>query len=153
MAFFGFTKLTSGCLTYWHRPPTPAASGSDQPPVVFCHGLGVGVISYITVVQSLVCKGPGRRLIMVELPHISMRPVETQASPRELVASIADMLAAHACLPVGAHFVGHSFGSVVCAWVARQAPHLACRMTFLDPVCFLLCKHDVVRSCVWFPSR
>ena len=112
MAFFGFTKLTSGCLTYWHRPPTPAASGSDQPPVVFCHGLGVGVISYITVVQSLVCKGPGRRLIMVELPHISMRPVETQASPRELVASIADMLGAHACLPVGAHFVGHSFGSV-----------------------------------------
>ena len=53
------------------------------------------------------------------------------------------MLAAHRCMPGGVHFIGHSFGSIVCAWVMRIQPELACRMTFLDPVCFLLCKHDV----------
>jgi hypothetical protein len=33
-------------------------------------------------------RAPRRRIILVSLPHISMRPVETQASPRELVTSI-----------------------------------------------------------------
>lgn len=154
MGWLGFTRLTNGCLTYWHRPPShsPDTQGHPDPPLdptpplvplVFCHGLGVGVVSYITLVKDLVRRCPHRELFMVELPHISMRPVEAQASPTELVTSIRDLLAAHRCLPRGAHFVGHSFGSIVLTWVTRIAPELACRLTFLDPVCFLLCKHDV----------
>ena len=62
---------------------------------------------------------------------------------------IGTLLAAHGCLPAGAHFVGHSFGSIVCAWVARFSPNLACRMTFLDPVCtlwvYLYFKHGEIK--------
>jgi hypothetical protein len=46
--------------------------------------------------------------------------VETQASPTEFVTSLLDMLAAHDCLRGGAHFVGHSFGSVVLTWVQQN---------------------------------
>jgi hypothetical protein len=59
---------------------------------VFCHGLGIGVLSYITLIRDL-CQyeGINRRIIFVSLPHISMRPVETQASPRELVTRYASL--------------------------------------------------------------
>eukprot|EP00913_Durusdinium_trenchii_P006896 g6487.t1 len=42
-----------------------------------------------------------------------------------------------------AHFVGHSFGSIVVAWMCRNAKETVSVATFLDPVCFLLIKPDV----------
>jgi len=48
-----------------------------------------------------------------------------------------------------AHFIGHSFGSVVMAWVTKQSPELIRRATYLDPVVFLLCKSDVAYNFVY----
>ncbi|CAJ1450001.1 unnamed protein product, partial [Effrenium voratum] len=39
-----------------------------------------------------------------------------------------------------AHFVGHSFGAFVVAWVLRYARHVVERTTLIDPVCFLVLK-------------
>jgi len=146
--FFGFEKHTSGCLTYWYRPPggdeeSEPVGGTTDEPLVLCHGLGIGVLSYVTLVNDLLSNPKQSRssMFMVELPHISMRPVETQASPRELCTCIEDLLTAHG--KTTAHFVGHSFGTLVLTWIARHTPHVVSRFTFLDPVCFLLCKHDV----------
>ena len=146
MRWYGFVKHTSGCLTYWYRPPDTnnnTTNNSEDKPIVFCHGLGIGVLSYVTLVNELLSNSKQRSnsLFMVELPHISMRPVEVQASPRELVTCIEDLLAAH-CHQT-AHFVGHSFGTLVLTWVAKHSPKIVSKFTFLDPVCFLLCKHDV----------
>jgi pimeloyl-ACP methyl ester carboxylesterase len=44
---------------------------------------------------------------------------------------------------VCAHFIGHSFGTVVCAWVVRQAPEMVAAVTLIDPIPFLLNKADV----------
>jgi hypothetical protein len=49
---FGFEKRKSGCLTYWHRNPSHA-DGDGGPPIVFCHGLGIGVLSYVTVIREV----------------------------------------------------------------------------------------------------
>ena len=140
--WFGFVKHTSGCLTYWHRPGDGGHNDDDKP-IVFCHGLGIGVLSYATVVAELLANPRQRQvsLFMVELPHIAMRPVEAQASPRELVVCIEDLLHVHRYEQ--AHFVGHSFGTLVLTWVAKHKLSMVSRFTFLDPVCFLLCKHDV----------
>lgn len=128
------------------------ADRASELPIVFCHGLGIGNLLYITFIQELVRRAPSRRVLLVELPHISMRPVEVQASPKELVTCILDMLAAHNCMG-GVHFVGHSFGSVVLAWVVRQAPSVCCLLTFMDPVCFLLCKHDVAYNFLYADDK
>jgi pimeloyl-ACP methyl ester carboxylesterase len=100
-------------------------------------------LSYATVVAELLANPRQRQvsLFMVELPHIAMRPVEAQASPRELVVCIEDLLHVHRYEQ--AHFVGHSFGTLVLTWVAKHKLSMVSRFTFLDPVCFLLCKHDV----------
>lgn len=42
-----------------------------------------------------------------------------------------------------AHFVGHSFGSIVVAWMVLLQPACVSYATFIDPVCFLLAKYDV----------
>ena len=144
--WYGFQKLKSGSLTYWYRGRSPSdgdPAACEDPPIVFCHGLGIGTLSYVSLIHAITQRQPHRTLIMIELPHISMRPVENQASPTELVTAISNLLQAHRCLPGGAHFVGHSFGSLVLAWIARFRPDMACQFTFCDPVCFLLCKHDV----------
>jgi len=138
MYAMGFIKLRSGSLTYWYR----AGKGSTKLPLFFCHGLGVGVFSYAPVIAALVKGDPSRCILCIELGHISMRPVETQAGPTELVNSIQNLLRAHDVSKI--HLVGHSFGTIVCAWLVRFAPkHLIHRITFLDPVCWLLCKHDI----------
>mmetsp|Transcript_51586 Transcript_51586/g.111887 ORF Transcript_51586/g.111887 Transcript_51586/m.111887 type:complete len:196 (+) Transcript_51586:2-589(+) len=70
-----------------------------------------------------------------------MRIHEDVPSSLEMVACLSDMLASWE-VPC-AHFVGHSFGSLLLAWMARQAKHLVSMLTFIDPVCFLLIKPDV----------
>ena len=34
----------------------------------------------------------------------------------------------------GAHFIGHSFGTIVLSWVMNQRPELVSFASFLDPV-------------------
>ena len=50
MRRFGFEKLWSGYLEYWHRPPLAPADG---PPIVICHGLGIGVLNHAVMLREL----------------------------------------------------------------------------------------------------
>lgn len=59
------------------------------------------------------------------------RSVELEVSTRHSVGSS------------GAHFIGHSFGTIVLAWLVNKRPDLVKHATFLDPVCFLLMKPDI----------
>ena len=142
MSWLSFTKHSSGSLKYWHR-----AGCADRSPLVFCHGLGVGVLPYWPLLQLLITSGHAGAIFCVELPHISMRIKSAVPSASELVANIADMMAAWGveC----AHFMGHSFGSVVIAWVTHRRRELVSRATFIDPVVFLLCKSDVAYNFVY----
>ena len=97
---------------------------------------------------------------IVVLPFIGMRMVEEVPTARELTLQIASMLRYHGYDTIdrenesmdsegvngrgggergaskgGAHFVSHSFGTVILAYVLRFEPFLVARATFLDPVC------------------
>mmetsp|Transcript_132606 Transcript_132606/g.296538 ORF Transcript_132606/g.296538 Transcript_132606/m.296538 type:complete len:715 (+) Transcript_132606:80-2224(+) len=157
----GFTEHWSGTLAYWHRPapadnasPTGPSASSSRPvrgesfkdggqlaPIVFCHGIGVNILPYRPFLNELLERYPERSFFIISLPHISMRIKEEVPSSTEMVATLSDMLASWGF--DSAHFVGHSFGSLPLAWMARKAPHMVSMMTFIDPVCFLLIKPDV----------
>ncbi|CAE8642512.1 unnamed protein product [Polarella glacialis] len=143
----GFGPHWSGTLHYWHRPPTSppvsdaAATRARAAPIVFCHGIGVNVLPYRPFLNEMLERFPDRSFFLISLPHISMRIKEEVPSNTEMVACLSDMLATWG-FP-SAHFVGHSFGSLPLAWMARKAPNLVSAMTFMDPVCFLLVKPDV----------
>lgn len=68
-------------------------------------------------------------------------------SPMERAESMTAMLGGR-----GAHFVGHSLGSVVISWVMRLAPEGVVKAaTFIDPVCFLLFHSSVAANFVYRP--
>eukprot|EP00931_Biecheleriopsis_adriatica_P041820 TRINITY_DN23858_c0_g1_i1.p1 TRINITY_DN23858_c0_g1~~TRINITY_DN23858_c0_g1_i1.p1 ORF type:complete len:687 (-),score=135.67 TRINITY_DN23858_c0_g1_i1:30-1940(-) len=138
----GFNSHWSGTLHYWHRPGRAEASAKKvMPPIVFCHGIGVNVLPYRPLLNKMLDRFPERSFFLISLPHISMRIKEEVPSSTEMVACLSDMLATWGF--TSAHFVGHSFGSLPLAWMARKAPNLVSAMTFMDPVCFLLVKPDV----------
>ncbi|CAK9089763.1 unnamed protein product [Durusdinium trenchii] len=135
----GFRRHRSGTLWYWLRR---GRGKSSQPPIVFCHGVGVNLLPYVHFITELLRQMPkGKDIFLVSLPHISMRIKEDVPSSTEMVACLRDMLLSwdHTF----AHFVGHSFGSIVVAWMCRNAKETVSVATFLDPVCFLLIKPDV----------
>jgi len=142
----GFKPLFSGTLMYWHRQGKASAENGEagakeDMPIVFCHGIGVNLLPYKPFIDELLRRMPDRSFFFISLPHISMRIKEEVPSSSEMVACISDMLASWGFHK--AHFVGHSFGSLPMAWMARKAPSFVGMMTFMDPVCFLLVKPDV----------
>ncbi|CAK0858822.1 unnamed protein product [Prorocentrum cordatum] len=59
----------------------------------------------------------------------------------------------HAWGFASAHFIGHSFGTVVMAWVTKLYPAIICRASFLDPVVFLLCVPHMVYKFLYKEPR
>jgi len=154
----GFEKFTSGVISYWHRPAQLAAasaqsslerprsplSGGGRAPIVFCHGLGIGVLAYVDFVLEL--GSSGSEMFLLDMKHISLRQNVDIPSSRETVACVVDMLAAWGHSE--AHFVGHSFGTVVVSWILRNS-RVALSVSLLDPICFLLFKHDIVTNALY----
>jgi len=157
----GFKQYKSGTLSYWHcvaSNPEPSVSESDsgsessegshcRVPIVFVHGLGINLLPYYLFISDLVQMAAGRTILLVSLPHISMRLQEHGPSSAEMVACLSDMLASWGFS--AAHFIGHSFGSLPLAWMVRRAPSLVNMATFIDPVCFLIIKPDVCYNFIY----
>lgn len=147
----GFTRYSSGTLTYWHH--LPGWSENHDPtaprgqPIVFIHGLGINILPYYSLVAELLKMAGDRPVFLVSLPHISMRLQSNVPSCTEMVACLSDMLAGwgHS----SAHFVGHSFGTLPLAWMVRLAPSRVSMVTFIDPVCFLIIKPDVCYNFIY----
>jgi len=140
----GFVQHKSGSLTYWRRPGLQRNGAETPPPMVFCHGIGVSVLPYVHMLEDIVqwnefaCQ---REIFLVSIPHIAMRIKEDCHSMSEMVSCISDMMVSWN-VPA-AHFVGHSFGTVVVTWMIKAAPERVLACTLMDPVCFLLVKPDV----------
>jgi len=152
LASFGFHRYRSGTLKYWCRPSALRSSstgdgGIELPPFVICPGIGVDAIQYVPLIMKVLEIAAGRAIFIVSLPHLTMQLKEDVPSSAEMVPCISDMLASWGYS--SAHFIGHSFGSILMAWVARRAPSLVSMATFIDPVCFLLIKPDVCYNFVY----
>ncbi|CAD7929131.1 unnamed protein product [Amoebophrya sp. A120] len=108
-------------------------------PLVLCHGLGVGLVGYGTMVRGMVeTFGEEYDLFVLSEPWVSMRVYDAVPTGREVALAIMHVLDFHGYQ--SAHFVGHSYGTAICSWCVKHAPSMVKKLTLLDPVCFQTLK-------------
>jgi pimeloyl-ACP methyl ester carboxylesterase len=137
----GFTRLSMGPVAYYFHP---GASNNDETmddgntPIVFVHGIGIGLIVYLPLIDQLL--KTGRPIFCPEIPYVSgFRPWQSPNSilPPAVVCSIlTEMLAKHGHWK--GSFCGHSYGTTWLSYMCKYAPHAIVAACFLDPVCFCL---------------
>lgn len=138
--FSGFTHFKAGFCHYYYRAPLEAPKPGEQKlmPLVFIHGLGFGPVAWYSTgfLQTILggLQGNRRQVIVLSFPHIQMRPGWENHCPStdEMVATLTMILHAHKAM--GAHFIGHSMGTIICAWFASRTNFVKA-LTLIDPVC------------------
>lgn len=133
---------------------TSSSQSQLEPPLVFVHGVGIGVAGYLPFLLQLkkrlhryVCNGieHHRTILLLELPHVSMR-LDVDIVPRmDEIAECTAIAMARLNLPA-ALWVAHSLGTFVFAAINRLQPQLVAGVVMIDPVCFLLYEADLLRN-------
>ncbi|EJP61372.1 uncharacterized protein BBA_09668 [Beauveria bassiana ARSEF 2860] len=142
---FSSYRSPAESLTYWHRPHT----SKTRLPVLFIHGIGIGLYPYIDFLADINASGAKRSLdgqlgiIAIEIMSVSSRITAEAMSKEQICNEICHILEAHGwdkCV-----LVSHSYGSVVAAHLLRS-PKIVQKIgpvLFVDPVSFLLHLPDV----------
>lgn len=139
MRMRGFQRLRVGPVTYYYHPGTNTqrSNGENENeenesiPVVFCHGIGLGVIFYMALVDEMLKLG--RPLIFPEISYVSgFRPWQGPncvLPPAAVTSTLMSILACHGYAR-GA-FMGHSYGtSWVSFMVCQQCSRLSVYVLF-----------------------
>jgi len=146
MKLRGFRRLRVGPISYYYHPGKSQIfernnsenEEADRVPIVFCHGIGVGLIFYMTLIDELMTLD--RPLILPEIPYVSgFRPWQGPncvLPPAAVTSSLMSILACHGHSR-GA-FIGHSYGTAWVSFMCKYAPSAVAAVLFLDPVCFCL---------------
>ncbi|KAI5802796.1 Alpha/Beta hydrolase protein [Pyronema domesticum] len=127
-------------LSYWfkpHRSPTSL-------PVVFLHGLGVGLYPYVPFLGELSASlGPDTGLIVIEIMPISTRICHDPTSIPEFNRQILQILSFHGIDKF--ILAGHSYGTILSTHLLAH-PHIREKIegvVLIDPISFLLHLPDV----------
>jgi len=155
----GFIHYKAGICSYYYRPPRVeedpkgAKPGPQNKlmPLVFLHGLGFGPTAWYlsgflqTILDGL--QGDRRQIIVVSFPHMQMRPSWEVHCPTtdELVTTLTMILHAHKA--TGAHFIGHSFGTIIAGWFASRTNFVKA-ITLIDPVCVLSLDTNIIMKII-----
>ncbi|ROV95916.1 hypothetical protein VSDG_05125 [Cytospora chrysosperma] len=129
-------------LSYWYRGPQRADPSSPTTlPVVFLHGIGIGLYPYVPFLSSL----PSTSAVLaVEILPISMRLTKTNILARpDFIRHLKKILQHHGIDDFV--LIGHSYGTVLATHVLHD-PDLGARakgVLLVDPVTLLLHLPDV----------
>ncbi|KUI70749.1 hypothetical protein VM1G_05673 [Cytospora mali] len=128
-------------LSYWYRGPQCADSSSTTLPVVFLHGIGIGLYPYVPFLSSL----PSTSAVLaLEILPISMRLTKTNILARpDFLRHLKKILQHHGIDKFV--LIGHSYGTVLTTHVLHD-PDLGARVqgvVLVDPVTLLLHLPDV----------
>lgn len=130
-----FERLNSCKLNYWIKKYNYNNGEKVKPPLVFIHGIGIGLITYLPFILKL-CKIK-RTILLIELPHVSMKlNIDEIPTMDELTNNIDQILKIHSFNK--AFFVAHSLGTFVYAAINRIKPDIIDSVFLIDPVCFQL---------------
>jgi hypothetical protein len=108
--------------------------------IVFCHGIGVGVWTYLHLLRLLGARYPRKAVFLPETPLVSMRLHEHAFSARQAVARLGWMLRRHG--HAAAAWAGHSYGTFTVGHCLRYARGMVRSVALADPVCFLIHRLD-----------
>jgi len=119
---------------------------TEEPPIVFIHGIGAGLIIYLPFLLHLHShpNRRNRRIILVSMPYISMRFPSTRGIPSRKSFLVSFNALCSQLNVKSATFVGHSYGTVTLSWILGQHPDLVDSAVFIDPVCFELSEPDII---------
>ncbi|ATY59014.1 alpha beta hydrolase fold family [Cordyceps militaris] len=139
-------------LGYWYYgPPSRTARAGDREPlpVVFLHGIGVGLLTYLRFLFDLVKaadvqsrqegNGAGIRIIAVEMLPVSFRLTSLSLDKRAFLEAFTAIVDAHGWDDFA--IVSHSYGSVPTTHILTGDEALSRRVravTLVDPVTVLL---------------
>ncbi|KAI1451830.1 hypothetical protein F4805DRAFT_449882 [Annulohypoxylon moriforme] len=129
-------------LSYWYRPHTAAG----KLPIVFLHGIGIGLYTYVPFLAQLNSEQNGQGqigIIAIENLPISFRLTGEPLRRSDFLRQIATILDAHGWDKFV--LVSHSYGSVLATHMLRSE-ELADRIAsavLIDPVTILLHLPDV----------
>ena len=134
----GFERRVECNVGYWYF------SGEGEP-ILFFHGIGVGLAPYYQVMRTLM--STGRPLYVAEIPEATLSMSTsvpfyhaTPISAREILQTWDQIL------PPDAYkfsVVGHSYGTVLAAWFLEHRRDRVLNCCMCDPVSIMLHHADV----------
>lgn len=151
-------------LRYWFR------AGSDVTPIVFAHGVGIGLVPYFTMLREMVeCMesvevgGGPSPLFVLDMAHVNALALPSSGNafwgptPHQITQSIVRMLESAACKDEIApssrvKLVGHSYGTWPVLWTMRARPDLVSSAILIDPVAFVTHRAGLAQNFVYGPG-
>ncbi|MEW5297119.1 MAG: hypothetical protein WDW38_005931 [Sanguina aurantia] len=123
---------------------------TSDAPLLFLHGVGLGLLPYITLIMRLVATG--RPVLAVESPHLSMHLVEDVPEVDTVVEALVEILDGLQLPSVGV--VAHSYGTFMASRLVQRSPSYVRSMTLLDPCTFNMFTGQLIHSFVYHnPAR
>ncbi|KAJ9074773.1 hypothetical protein DSO57_1003051 [Entomophthora muscae] len=98
---------------------------------MYFHGLGIGYFSYLPTLHALLAANPGRGVILVDLPHVSIAPFNVILDYDQTIKAVDAMFTCHCLEKVS--LVGHSCGSIIASWLIQQQPQYLAHAHLVDP--------------------
>ncbi|KZT69894.1 hypothetical protein DAEQUDRAFT_668977 [Daedalea quercina L-15889] len=136
-------------LAYWYRPHR----SKTKQPVLFLHGIGIGLWPYVSFFRELAVEDPDVGIIAIENLSISMHISNPPLCRSRMLAALSKILRHHHI----STFVlaAHSYGTVLSAHILRD-PEFSKRITatfLIDPIPFLLYLPPVAYNFVYRVPR
>jgi hypothetical protein len=120
-----------------------------ETPFVFVHGIGIGLIVKMPLIDALL--QTGRPIFLPKIPFVSVfRPLQSLHAvlqPAVVCSTMAAMLATHGFMRTS--WVGRSYGTTWLAYLCKYASHVVVSVLFLDPICFCLHVPSLAKSFVY----
>jgi hypothetical protein len=134
-------------LSYWYRPH----KSKTKRPIVFLHGIGIGVYPYIPFLSEVVATDPDIGIIVVEYMPISMRICHHALASSEFCRQVLQILTRHDIHKFV--LIAHSYGTFQATHLLHS-PHFSTRidsLILIDPVSLLLHLPEVAYNFVISP--
>ena len=144
----GFKRYQVGQITYYYFSQTVQTTST---PIVFCHGIGIGLIPYLRFIDLLLeLKRP---ILLPEIPYVTGFRIwrnlnsDSVLPPHSVASNIISMLASHG--HIKALFIGHSYGTSWLSFICKHAKDIIDSVVFLDPICFCLHQPFLTKQFVY----
>ncbi|RDX55582.1 hypothetical protein OH76DRAFT_1468814 [Lentinus brumalis] len=167
-------------LEYVLRIPSTWDARTGPRPIVFMHGLGLGLTQYRGFIEKVLVALPDHPILVPLLPHVSqeilhpryLRPMGRKEMTECLAGLIAELgwadlevpspetsdseeksvVEAHLKkIPKGVTVLSHSNGSFGHAWLLKTHPRMVTRSCFVDPVTFCSWEGDLCYNFIYRP--
>jgi pimeloyl-ACP methyl ester carboxylesterase len=151
----GFTRHVEGKIGYWYYPERNKVTGAfidrndvvntTLPPILFFHGIGVGLAPYYQVMKTLM--STNRPLYIMEIPEATLSIGTSLPFFHAAPIAVLEVLNTwDQILPPNQYkfsIVGHSYGTFVAAWFLEHRRDRILNCCMCDPVSIMLHHADV----------